>query len=267
MGGICGSLVTLALNKDSSAIAPNESALLERVQQLESRLNSLSNLPPVPEAHVFDPPVQQPEESLAGTTELADVEDDGIEQEPPSVLVTEFTAPGSGVAGALRLQPEYQKQQLVEAGFGEEEAAWIVQNESEIALQQLYDQYNARREAWQNAAESGQQRLTTMDRLRERIGDDYYEQYLEAKGWPTSVSIGTVIEGSPAQNAGLQPGDQVTAYDGSRVFNLRDVNRLTVQGELGESVLLEVERDGEPMQLTIPRGPIGISGRRGLFGR
>jgi len=47
-------------------------------------------------------------------------------------------------------------------------------------------------------------------------------------------------------------------YAGERVFNVRDLNNLTVQGTAGESVLIEVERNGSPLQLTIPRGPVGI---------
>ena len=71
-----------------------------------------------------------------------------------------------------------------------------------------------------------------------------------------------ILSSSPAENSGLKAGDRIIGYAGERVFNVRDLNKLTVQGEAGESVLLEIERDGEPIQLTIPRGPIGINSDR-----
>jgi S1-C subfamily serine protease len=157
-----------------------------------------------------------------------------------------------------RRQPQYRVQQLVSAGFAQEEAARIVQIESEEALRQLQAQYDSRRQQ----AESNANNASNANALRAELGDQNYERYLEANGWPTSARIGAVIGGSPGQNAGLRSGDNITSYAGERVFNLRDVNNLTIQGSIGESVLIEVERNGESVQLTIPRGPIGINGRR-----
>ncbi|MFT6407428.1 MAG: C-terminal processing protease CtpA/Prc [Arenicella sp.] len=159
-------------------------------------------------------------------------------------------------------QPSYRQQQLVKAGFAQEEAARIVQIESEESLRQLQRQYDNRR---QQAASTNNQ-LANINPIRSELGEQNYERYLEANGWPTSASIGAVIGGSPGESAGLRAGDNVLSYAGERVFNLSEINNLTIQGAVGESVLIEVERDGESVQLTIPRGPIGInSGRR--FGR
>lgn len=157
-----------------------------------------------------------------------------------------------------RQQPQYRIQQLVSAGFAQEEAARIVQIESEEALRQLQAQYDLRR---QQAESNGDNALST-NALRAELGDQNYERYLEANGWPTSARIGAVIGGSPGESAGLRAGDNITSYAGARVFNLSDVNNLTIQGNIGDSVLIEVQRDGESVQLTIPRGPIGINGRR-----
>jgi len=139
-------------------------------------------------------------------------------------------------------QPDYRRNQLIEAGFAAEEAARIVQIESEEDVRSLAD----------------------TNPIRAELGDQNYERYLEANGLPTSAQIGSVINGSPGANAGLRAGDNITAYAGKRVFNLNDINYLTVRGNIGESVLVEVDRDGNSVQLTIPRGPIGISdgGRR-----
>ncbi len=163
-----------------------------------------------------------------------------------------------------RQQPGYRTNQLVEAGFAQEEAARIVQLESQESLRQLQQQYELRRA---RSEQSGSD-IANLNPIRAELGDENYERYLEANGWPTAARIGSVIGGSPGENAGLRAGDQITSYAGQRVFNLNEINNLTVQGTVGESVLVEVERDGSSVQLTIPRGPIGVSSSgRGRFRR
>lgn len=157
-----------------------------------------------------------------------------------------------------RQQPGYRAQQLVAAGFAREEAERIVQIESEESLRQLQAQYDSRRA--RATSENNQPAITNP--IRSELGDQNYERYLEANGRPTSARVGSIIGGSAAENAGLIAGDDVISYAGERVFNLSDVNNLTIQGNVGESVLIEVERGEESIQLTIPRGPIGISGGR-----
>ena len=161
------------------------------------------------------------------------------------------------------LQPEYKKQRLIDSGLTEQEANLILTNESKIALQNLNSQYKAQRERYEYSLANETQIQTSRERLRESLGDDSYERYLEANNAPTSASVNSVIQNSPGFNAGLQSGDQITHYDGERVFNLRDVNQLTLEGSEGESILIEVIRDGEPVQIALPRGPIGIVGGRG----
>ena len=44
------------------------------------------------------------------------------------------------------------------------------------------------------------------------------------------------------------------------MFDLRDLNARTFEGTAGESVAVTVRRDGQTVHLTLPRGPIGITG-------
>ena len=165
-----------------------------------------------------------------------------------------------------RLQTEYKKQSLIEAGFSEEEASLILNTESEIALQSLNDQYERQRARYEESIESGTYQKSDRELLREQIGDENYERYLTANGRRTSANVNSVLENSPGFNAGIQSGDEITHYDGQRVFNLRDLSQQTVQGKEGETVLVEIIRNGEQVQVTIPRGPIGVvSGRRHGF--
>ena len=99
--------------------------------------------------------------------------------------------------------------------------------------------------------------------LRDELGDPQYERYLEANNRPTSIAINSILESSPAQAAGLMPGDRIVSYDGQRVFNVGDLNRQTVQGTPGENVVVDIVRDGTPMQVVLPRGPLGVMAGRG----
>ena len=94
--------------------------------------------------------------------------------------------------------------------------------------------------------------------LRSELGDTDYERYLQALGRPTSVAVQDVLASSPAERSGLLPGDEVVTYDGERVFDMRELNALTLEGNAGESVAVEVRRSGQTIQIVMPRGPIGI---------
>jgi len=164
-----------------------------------------------------------------------------------------------------RESPEYRRNELIEAGFAPDQAQWILDREAQTRMDMLYAQYEANREGGSfNPLET---ELASQAALRTELGDASYARYLEATGRPTSVSVFEVLESSPGQAAGLRSGDEIVAYGGERVFNLRELNRLTLEGEPGETIVVDVLRDGQPMQLVMPRGPLGISSgfaRRGV---
>ncbi len=55
--------------------------------------------------------------------------------------------------------------------------------------------------------------------LRKEMGDAEYEKYLTGTGRPTEVRVMDVLASSPAEKAGLRPGDQIVSYAGTRVFD------------------------------------------------
>jgi len=153
--------------------------------------------------------------------------------------------------------PEDRAAWLIESGFSPDRAEWISQRESELQMQVMQAQFEARRAGERfNPFDPGMNPATA---LRAEIGDAEYEQYLEAYDRSTSVSIGSVLESSPGQRAGLQPGDEIIRYGGQRVFSTQDLNQQTMVGEPGESVVVDVMRDGALMQVVLPRGPIGVT--------
>ncbi|HEY8521747.1 MAG TPA: PDZ domain-containing protein [Gammaproteobacteria bacterium] len=152
---------------------------------------------------------------------------------------------------------------LVAAGFSTDRAAWIERRVAELPMELLRAQYEARRTG--GPPEGPGVFGGVRQALRAELGDAEYERYLQALGRPTAVPVRGVLPSSPAEQAGLLPGDEIVAYDGKRVFDTRDLNRLTLEGEPGQPVLVDIVRNGQRLQVVMPRGPIGVTG--GRFGR
>ena len=80
------------------------------------------------------------------------------------------------------------------------------------------------------------------------------------------LTIVSPIEGSPAEQAGLLPGDKVIAIDGQDMTGVTpEEARLKVLGPEGTQVMLTVARDGEPepLEFTITRAQIEIRSAEG----
>lgn len=161
---------------------------------------------------------------------------------------------------ARRNSPEGRIERLIEAGFAPGEATWIVQREQELQMEALAERFEAGRSG--DPTDFYRSRVSASEMLRDELGDTSYEQYLAANGRPTAVTVSSVIGSSPAQTAGLQPGDNIVRYDGQRVFSMTDLNMAALEGDAGANIVVDIERDGVPMQIVIPRGPIGITGGR-----
>lgn len=115
--------------------------------------------------------------------------------------------------------------------------------------------------------------------MLEAVGDDYsyymdpqiYESestslsgeyqgigaYVDTQG--EFLTVVSPIEGSPAQAAGLRPGDMIIAIDGEDMANYTpEEARQRVLGEAGTTVVLTIQREGEPepLEFTIVRAKI-----------
>ncbi len=163
----------------------------------------------------------------------------------------------AAVRGSRRDNSERRLSALTEAGFSAARADWIIQRESELQMEALRARYESMRSG--EPINPISPRTSPEFMLREELGDAQYEMYLQAINRPTAVGVGTVFESSPAQTAGLLPGDEITHYDGTRIFSTFDLTRQAMQGDAGENVVVNITRDGIPMQLVLPRGPLGIN--------
>lgn len=64
------------------------------------------------------------------------------------------------------------------------------------------------------------------------------------------VEITRVEEGSPAEKAGVKPGDVVQEYNGQRVEGMEQFGRMVRETPAGREVKLTISRDGAPQTLT-----------------
>lgn len=99
--------------------------------------------------------------------------------------------------------------------------------------------------------------------LRKDLGDSEYEKYLKATGRPTEVRVMEVLATSAAERSGLKPGDEIVSYNGKRVFDSRELNTMTAQTSAGGAVTVEVKRNGQTMQVSVPAGPLGVTAGAG----
>jgi len=61
------------------------------------------------------------------------------------------------------------------------------------------------------------------------------------------VTVADVLTGSPAAQAGVQPGDVIRKFDGHDVKNFPMLRTLVAQTQLNKQVELEILRDGKPL--------------------
>ena len=61
------------------------------------------------------------------------------------------------------------------------------------------------------------------------------------------VTVGEILSGSPAEQAGLQPGDVISKFDGHDVKNFRALRTLVAEAPLDKQVELQIVRNGKPL--------------------
>ena len=150
---------------------------------------------------------------------------------------------------------------LVAAGIDSQTASWIQQQLDQHEMEKLYLKNTALREGWMNTKRYRRELREIngrFDALREDVGDDNFDRLLYAVGRRNRVKVRSTMRGSPAQQYGLNSGDTIMRYDGKHVFSAAELKRMTSQGDTESITSIEVVRNGSPMILYLPGGPLGI---------
>ena len=150
---------------------------------------------------------------------------------------------------------------LESAGFTPEQVAHLQSRQAEAEMQWIELDDRARREGWFGTTRYNEEMATLPNGaniIRGELGDDAYDKYLFASGRPNRIAVGSVIRTSPAERAGLQPGDIIMTYAGEKVFSSQQLTSLRSGGDRGETVAVGIVRDGQAMLISMPRGPMGV---------
>jgi hypothetical protein len=154
----------------------------------------------------------------------------------------------------------FNTQALLDAGLDSGRATELKNWFESIEMDRLFIRDQSIREEWDRIQfrEAMLALSEKADDLKNQMSEKEYDAYLFASGQPNRVSIASVLASAPAGEAGIQAGDYVVRYDNRRIYNGRSLQEATTEGNAGETVLIEVERDGETLHIYSVRGPLGI---------
>jgi putative serine protease PepD len=74
---------------------------------------------------------------------------------------------------------------------------------------------------------------------------------------PNGARVGSVVDGGPADRAGVQEGDVITKIDGKPVQDPADISAAVAAKKPGDKITVEVQRDGgtHPLDVTLGTRP------------
>ncbi len=73
-------------------------------------------------------------------------------------------------------------------------------------------------------------------------------------GTPAGAAVASVTEGGPAEKAGLQANDIITAVDGEAISGKSDLSSIISEHEAGDKLTLTVYRQGQTLTVTVEIG-------------
>jgi hypothetical protein len=158
-------------------------------------------------------------------------------------------------------EPVFDEDALRAAGLSMTTVKQTRERFEQLEMDRLFLRDRAIREGWMGTVRYSNEVEKLEGRkqdINNSLGDNGYDAYLYATNQSNRVVIREMLQGSPAKTAGLLPGDMVLSYDRKRMFATRDLQNATAGGHAGESVPVEILRNGQSMTLYIPRGPLGV---------
>lgn len=149
---------------------------------------------------------------------------------------------------------------LLTMGWNEAEITELRKLEENAAIDREMAQFEMMRKNVKEKPEEMAMATTGLNPLREYMSEEQYDQFLSASKRPTGYEVKQVLTGSVASNAGLLDGDKIIRFDGERVYNQFNYMQRLAEGEIDDQITIQIERNGQIMDVTVPRRPLGING-------
>jgi membrane-associated protease RseP (regulator of RpoE activity) len=152
------------------------------------------------------------------------------------------------------------KDKLLAAGYSLERIESIQKRS-----QQLQDEYTKERQLLKGGMDADVLASHFHDNdigLRRELGDAEYARYRQALGRPIGMEVGGVAQGSRGEAAGLKVGDQIISYNGSRIFNVGELQpEVRKYASSGTTIAVDVVRNGQTIRVNVPAGNLGIQSK------
>ncbi len=82
-------------------------------------------------------------------------------------------------------------------------------------------------------------------------GMDVTEDLAGIFGLPVGVYVGEVIEGGPAEKAGLQAEDIILEFNGEKILSMEQLSETIKNSKVGETIILKVVRNSKAVTLNV----------------
>lgn len=216
----------LPMQTESGDLTPQMAQIQQKIHWLEKQLNELTKNQATLADSIEDKTEKSVEKSIRQYLPVALNKDNlisaGVNPEHADALLRRIS------------QQEFRRMELIN----------LIRRKASPDLRQYRDEL---REIQQN-------KIT----LRSELGDEGYDQYLNVTGQNNRVKVTSVMTGSPAESNGFQKDDVIVYYGDQKILNSSDIRNATLEGDIGSFINVEILRDGSRMNLTVPRGTLGV---------
>lgn len=239
---------------------------LEKNQSLEQKLQKLEES--LSETHQIQERLFELVEELRSRLEM----DMGAQNTAPNrtvaVSAVRNADPQAEYRDRYQRHRDLQYQRLVDAGLAPERAEHILSVQERLQHDQmkLAYEYHHTKDKASDQARALQQQMEVYHNplavLEQQLTEQEFDLYQRTFGFRQEMRITRILENTPAQSAGLQPGDKILSYNGHRVYHFGELQSQVMQVEPGKTVAIEIQREGSSGKQTIyvPSGPLGIQG-------
>ena len=81
----------------------------------------------------------------------------------------------------------------------------------------------------------------------------------------TGALVSAVTPGGPAEDAGLEPGDTIIAFDGKKIKSVKDLPRIVAETPVDKQVSVDIVRSGKKLAVDVVLGELEQAEQSGVL--